>query len=137
LGKTDEGLRHLQWSVDVIQCLHINFIFAPQTLGQLEFQNGDLKNALTHSDLALSMAAQSKDQEDNLDGASNVLLVRGKIHLALGKQQDAIEDWRQALKLNPALVQCWYLLAHLYRQRGETSLADDALTHFKTIHEEL
>jgi tetratricopeptide (TPR) repeat protein len=83
------------------------------------------------------MAAQSKDQEDNLDGAANVLLVRGKINLALSKQQEAIEDWRRALKLNPALVECWYLLAHLYRQRGETNLADEALNHFKTIHEEL
>jgi tetratricopeptide (TPR) repeat protein len=137
LGKTDEAARHLQRSVDVVQCLHINFLLALQTLAQLEFQNGDLNHALAHSDMALSMAAQSKDPEDNFDGASDVLLVRGKIHLALGKQQEAIEDWRRALQLNPALVECWYLLAHLYRQRGETNLADDALTHFKTIHEEL
>jgi Flp pilus assembly protein TadD len=83
------------------------------------------------------MATQSKDQEDNRDAASNVPLVRGKIHLALGKQQEAIEDWHRALELNPALAECWYLLAHLYRQRGERNLADDALARFKTIHEEL
>jgi len=137
LGDTGAASRDLRRSVDIIQCKHIDFVLAPQTLAELELQTNDLAKALADADWAFQTAAQSKDPESKNDGASNILLLRGKIHAALRRQPEAIEDWRQALKLNPALAECWYLLAHLYRQRGEVELANQALTHFKALHEEL
>jgi tetratricopeptide (TPR) repeat protein len=137
MGESAEAARYLGRSLDIIQCLKINFALAPETLAEIELQNGDLAHALAHADLAFSMASQIKDQEDNLERASNVLLLRGKIHSALGEQAEAIHDWRQALALDPGLADCWYLLAHVYRQRGETALADEALNQFKALHEEL
>jgi tetratricopeptide (TPR) repeat protein len=137
LGDTGGAARDLRRSVDIIQCKQIDFIAAPQTLAELELQTNDLAKALADADWAIRTAAQSKAPEDNSEGASNVFLLRGKIHAALRRQPEAIADWRQALKLNPALAECWYLLAHLYRQRGEVELANQALTHFKALHEEL
>lgn len=137
LGDTAGASRDLRRSVDIIQCKQIDFIAAPETLAELELQTNDLAQALADADWAYRTAAQSKDLEDNIENASNVLLLRGKIHSALRRQPEAIEDWRQALKLNPALAECWYLLAHLYRQRGEVDLANQALTHFKALHEDL
>ena len=136
-ARADVALRHLRRAVDVVKCLPVNFALAPQTLAELELQNGDLNNALAHADLALSMASQSADEADKRDGAADILLDRGKIHQALGKQEDAIEDWQRAVQLNPALGGAWFLLAHLYRQRGEKQRADDALNHFQAIHEEM
>jgi tetratricopeptide (TPR) repeat protein len=106
LGETGGASRQLQRSVDIIQCTQINFVLAPETLAQVELQNGDLDNAFVHSNLALSMAAQSKNQEDNLENAPDVLLLRGKIHLALSKQQEAIKDGDRTLEVNPALAEC-------------------------------
>lgn len=137
LGDTGTASRDLRRSVDIIQCKQIDFILAPETLAQLELQINDLAKALADADWAFRTASQSNDPEDKIEGAANVLLLRGKIHAALRRQPEAIEDWRQALKLNPALAECWYLLAHVYRQRGEVELAKQALTHFQALHEEL
>jgi tetratricopeptide (TPR) repeat protein len=136
-GNTAGAARDLQLSVDIIQCLKINFAIVPETLAQIELQNGELQKALAHADLALNMAGESGDQEDHIERASEILLLRGKIHSGLGAQPEAINDWRRALALDPGLAECWYLLAHLYRHRGETGLADEALAHFKALHEEL
>lgn len=136
-GDATKAASSMRRALDTIQCLKINFAMIPETLAQIELQNGELNKALGHADLALQMAVQSKDDEVNPERASNILLLRGKIHSALGSQQEAISDWRQALALDPGFAECWYLLANIYRHRGETRLADEALNRFKALHEEL
>jgi tetratricopeptide (TPR) repeat protein len=136
-GEAAEAAVYMRRALDNIECLKINFAMIPETLAQIELQNGELDKALGHADLALRMAIQSKDREGNSERASNILLLRGKIHSALGAQQEAIDDWRQALAVEPGFAECWYLLANIYRHRGETRLADEALTRFKALHEEL
>lgn len=137
LGKQSPALEHLRRSVAVIQCHHLSFALAPQTLAEFQLETGNLNEALSNSNLAVSLSEQSTGEAESREEIANALVLRGKIHSALGQAQEAVQDWQRAVALSPDLAEGWYLLAHVYQRRGEAQKAADSLAHFKRVHDEL
>lgn len=131
VGRNSSARDHLQRSVEILNCHHLDFWLAPYALAKLELDSGNLEPALAQSNLALEMAKGGSDRAKEHDEAAEVLVLRGKIASSLGRQNDAEHDWQQAVTLNPILGSGWYLLGQLYQRQGRTADATDALRHYR------
>lgn len=137
LGNVAAAQTDLTRSVDVLSCQHIHFPFALQALAQLELETGQISAALNHTNLGLNTGGRIRGRGPRPEEIADILLLRGKVHIALGHQGEAENDWHRAIRFNPNLETGWYLLARLYQQRGETKLAAEALMQFQKIHDDL
>ena len=49
------------------------------------------------------------------------------------KDDEAVVEFKRAMELNPAAPESLYILSQIYRSRGDTKAADDALAQFKDL----
>jgi len=57
----------------------------------------------------------------------------GRVQLRLGRRDDALASLKKAADLDPRLSEPHYLLANLYRERGDQAAADRELRTFATL----
>jgi len=134
LGDNAEAKGFFVRGLDELMCRRANFPSLALDLSQLELQLGEAPDALKHSNMAVQIASQQKSNDQQL---ANILLVRGKVYLALGRRSEAEIDWQRAVSLSTTLAEGWYLLARSYQARGDTTLAANAIAEFRKIKDDL
>jgi len=137
LGNVPAAQRNLLSASEVLNCHNIGFYLVPKTLSEIELQSGQTQAALANATGALRMAEKASGEDTLQDEVPDALLMRARVHTALGNLRDAEADLRRALALDQDLDQAWYLLAKVYRQRGETKRAEEAIVQFQRIRDEL
>jgi tetratricopeptide (TPR) repeat protein len=137
LGNEAAAHRNLLSAYEVLNCHNISFYLVPKTLSEIELHSGQTQAALAHATAALKMAEKASGKDTLREEMPDALLMRAKVHTALGNLRDAEADLRRALALDQDLDQVWYLLAKVYRQRGETERAEEAIVQFQRIRDEL
>ncbi len=63
------------------------------------------------------------------------LLLRSKVFEASDDDRAAAGDLKAALAQDPQLAPAWYRLSVLYRKAGQIPDAEDAIRHYRSIHE--
>ncbi|MBZ5563212.1 MAG: tetratricopeptide repeat protein [Acidobacteriia bacterium] len=137
LGNGAAAQKNLLQALEALTCHHISFYLVPKDLSEIELAAGQAEAALAHATTALTMAEKASSEDTLREEVQDALLMRAKVHTALGSLSDAEADLRQALALNQDLDQAWYLLAKVYRQRGQTKRAEEAIVQFQRIRDEL
>jgi tetratricopeptide (TPR) repeat protein len=137
MGQNVAAQKDLEHAVEVLACDHLNFPLAPYALAQIEFNAGDSRQALIHSDLALTMAESAPARNHDAREIAKLVALRGKIENHVGHSAEAERDFERAVKLNPYFAEGWYLLSRLYRKQGKRMQAARALKRFQQIQIEL
>ena len=116
---------------------HANLGIALYSLGKYDSAAVALKTALAnyegllqaHYTLGLIYNAQGKEQENALASLGKVATIDpddphvryylGQVRAKLGQNEVAIEDFREAIRLDPYNVSAYYGLANAYRRLGK------------------
>ncbi len=63
------------------------------------------------------------------------LLLRSKVFESNHDDRAAAGDLKTALAQDPQLAPAWYRLSVLYRKAGQSADAEDAIHHYRSLHE--
>ncbi len=99
---------------------------AKKRLGRIHVQLRDAEKALPY--LREIAAADSEDPDVRTD--------LGRAYELLGKRDEALLEYQEALRIDPTLNRVHYVLARIYRQLGRTDLAQEEFRLFKANEEE-
>ena len=130
---------------------HANLGIALYSLGKYDSAAVALQTALEHDEgllqahytLGLIYNAQGKEQENALTSLGKVATVDpddphvryylGQVRAKLGQNEVAIEDFREAIRLDPYNVSAYYGLANAYRRLGKQVEWRAALEKFNEL----
>lgn len=87
-------------------------------LANVHFDQGDYAAALSHYRQSIALTAPGDERTFELHANAGACLE------LLGRQEEAIEDYRAALQLNPACVQAHANLREVFRRTGRGAEAD-------------
>jgi tetratricopeptide (TPR) repeat protein len=121
LRRDADALRHFKAALTLVMKDHPTYDWAHANLADFLLRREQFENAF-------QFAAEAARR--NPASARNAFLT-GKALVKLDKHELSLRWLEQAVKLDPAYSEAWYLLAQTYRKLSRAADADRALTEFK------